>query len=134
MAVKNIYSLDGVAKSCLNNYFTHMEYLFSYGTLRNKCVQIATFGREVKGHEDALIGFRKDWLEITDPHVLATSNQAHHPIAMRTDNPDDRVLGTVFGLSKEDIARADEYEVDDYERVSVVLASGKTAWLYEKKH
>lgn len=91
---------------------------------------MATFGRELKGQKDDLIGFRQDWLEITDPYVLKTSSQTRHPIVSRTDNPKDRVAGTVFALSAEDIARADEYEVDDYKRVKVDLASGKTAWLY----
>ena len=109
-----------------------MDYLFSYGTLQDKAVQIATFGRQVEGSPDALIGFRQDWVEITDPYVLKTSGKTHHPIVTQTDNPDDKVPGTVFALSPEDIARADEYEVDDYLRASVSLASGKTAWLYVK--
>lgn len=109
-----------------------MEYLFSYGTLQQKSVQIATFGREIEGEADALVGFRQDWLEITDPYVLETSNQTHHPIAIRTNDPKDRVAGTIFALTEEDIMRADEYEVDDYTRVKVDLASGKTAWLYVK--
>ena len=109
-----------------------MDYLFSYGTLQDKAVQIATFGRQVEGSPDALIGFRQDWVEITDPYVLKTSGKTHHPIVTQTDNPDDKVPGTVFALSPEDIARDDEYEVDDYMRASVSLASGKTAWLYVK--
>ena len=109
-----------------------MDYLFSYGTLQDKAVQIATFGRQVEGSPDALIGFRQDWVEITDPYVLKTSGKTHHPIVTQTDNPDDKVVGTVFVLSPEDIARADAYEVDDYRRASVSLASGKTAWLYVK--
>lgn len=96
-------------------------------------MQIATFGRQVEGAPDALIGFRQDWVEITDPYVLKTSGKTHHPIVTQTDNPDDKVPGTVFSLSPEDIARADEYEVDDYMRAAVSLASGKTAWLYVKK-
>ncbi len=110
-----------------------MEYLFSYGTLQDRSVQIATFGREVAGTPDALIGFRQDWVEITDPYVLKTSGKTHHPIVTQTDNPDDKVQGTVFALRSEDIARADAYEVDDYMRASVSLASGKSAWLYVKK-
>ena len=110
-----------------------MDYLFSYGTLQDKDVQIATFGRQVEGTPDELIGFRRDWVHITDPYVLKTSGMAQHPIVIQTDNPDDRVAGSVFALSPDDIARADAYEVDDYMRASVSLASGKTAWLYVKK-
>ena len=31
--------------------------LFSYGTLQDKDVQMANFGRELTGHEDALPGY-----------------------------------------------------------------------------
>jgi len=107
-----------------------MEYLFSYGTLQNKDVQITTFGRELDGQADALVGFRQGWLEITDPNVLKTSKQTHHPIVSRSANNNDHVAGTVFEVSQKDIALADAYEVDDYVRIEVKLASGKTAWLY----
>src|SRR3954471_772906 len=43
------------------------EWLFSYGTLRDPDVQRATFGREFKGHPDALVGWRTELLEIRDP-------------------------------------------------------------------
>ena len=35
------------------------------------------------------------------------------------------VDGTVFELSREEITRADDYEVDDYQRVRAVLKSGR---------
>jgi hypothetical protein len=35
------------------------------------------------------------------------------------------VAGTVFELSREEITRADDYEVDDYQRVRAVLKSGR---------
>ncbi len=36
-----------------------MPLLFSYGTLQNKRVQIANFGRELTGREDALPGYTR---------------------------------------------------------------------------
>lgn len=110
-----------------------MEYLFSYGTLQLPAVQRDTFGEEVAGEPDALVGFSKTMVEITDPEVLALSGERFHPIVSRTDNPDDTVPGMVFVLTQDQIAKADAYEVDDYERVSVRLKSGKTAWLYVAK-
>jgi gamma-glutamylcyclotransferase (GGCT)/AIG2-like uncharacterized protein YtfP len=104
--------------------------LFSYGTLQDKAVQLATFDRELKGHADALVGFRQDMVEITDPAVLATSGKTHHPIVQESGVASDRVAGTVFEITPDELRRADAYEVSDYKRVSVVLASGVQAWVY----
>ncbi|MGJ8561115.1 MAG: gamma-glutamylcyclotransferase family protein [Litorimonas sp.] len=107
-----------------------MEYLFSYGTLQTPAVQLETFGHTISGHPDALVGFKKSLIEITDPDVLALSGERFHPIVTETRIPKDRVAGTVFALTTSQLVEADAYEVDDYERASVTLASGKTAWLY----
>lgn len=40
--------------------------------------------------------------------------------------------GKVFAISAEELAAADRYEVADYTRISVVLASGKEAFVYVK--
>ncbi|KAF1051503.1 MAG: hypothetical protein GAK43_02379 [Stenotrophomonas maltophilia] len=104
--------------------------LFSYGTLQDKAVQLASFGRELVGRADALVGYRQDWLEITDPQVLATSGKTHHPIVRYSGVDSDRVAGTVFEISAEELLAADAYEVADYQRVSAQLQSGATAWVY----
>jgi gamma-glutamylcyclotransferase (GGCT)/AIG2-like uncharacterized protein YtfP len=77
------------------------ELLFSYGTLRHGEVQLATFGRELDGYDLAYV----------------TINDAH-------------VDGTVFTVSETELAAADEYEVDAYQRISVPLRSGPHAWVY----
>jgi gamma-glutamylcyclotransferase (GGCT)/AIG2-like uncharacterized protein YtfP len=106
------------------------ELLFSYGTLRQRDVQVATFGRELEGNVDAVIGYELDYVTITDPHVIATSGSARHPILRPTSRPDAHVDGTVFTISDAELAAADEYEVDDYQRISVPLRSGPRAWVY----
>jgi hypothetical protein len=42
----------------------------------------------------------------------------------------DTVPGTVFAVTTAQLAKADAYEVDDYQRVLVTLVSGTEAWLY----
>jgi gamma-glutamylcyclotransferase (GGCT)/AIG2-like uncharacterized protein YtfP len=106
------------------------ELLFSYGTLRLPEVQRATFGRELDGSPDAIIGYDLDYLTITDPHAIATSGSDRHPILTPTDRADAAVEGTVFAISEADLAAADEYEVDDYRRIAVPLRSGQRAWVY----
>jgi gamma-glutamylcyclotransferase (GGCT)/AIG2-like uncharacterized protein YtfP len=107
-----------------------MENLFSYGTLQLESVQQTTFGRLLNGTPDAIVGYSRSWIEITDAHVLATSGQTHHPIVKFTGNAKDHVEGTVFQITHEELLRADEYEVSDYKRVEVSLRSGGTTWVY----
>jgi gamma-glutamylcyclotransferase (GGCT)/AIG2-like uncharacterized protein YtfP len=106
------------------------ELLFSYGTLRQPEVQRATFGREIDGRPDAIVGYHLDYVTITDPHVIATSGIDRHPILKPTDRADAAVEGMVFAISEADLAAADEYEVDDYRRITVPLRSGGEAWVY----
>jgi hypothetical protein len=109
------------------------ERLFSYGTLQQENVQRETFGRLLEGQADALVGFREDLVEITDPDVLATSGKRFHPIVSRSGDDADRVTGTVFLVTPGELVAADAYEVSDYERVSAPLVSGLTAWVYVKR-
>ena len=107
-----------------------MELLFSYGTLQQPEVQIATFGRQVTGQPDQLVGFSAEPITITDPAVVATSGKSVHVIVRRTGDSHDRVPGTVFEITPEELARADAYEVAEYKRVLVTLGSGQHAWVY----
>jgi gamma-glutamylcyclotransferase (GGCT)/AIG2-like uncharacterized protein YtfP len=107
------------------------ERLFSYGTLQQDEVQMASFGRLLKGVADALPGWRQEMVEITDPDVLAKSGQTHHPIVL-PGRRDDSVPGMVFEITADELAAADRYEVSDYKRMSVTLASGLVAWVYVK--
>lgn len=104
--------------------------LFSYGTLQDKKVQIAQFGRELRGRPDSIPGYRRRLLEITDPQVIATSGKTHHPIVEPGADPADEVSGSVFEITAQELAAADQYEVSDYKRVSVRLKSGVQAWVY----
>ncbi|MCI4676190.1 gamma-glutamylcyclotransferase family protein [Candidatus Mycolicibacterium alkanivorans] len=103
------------------------ELLFSYGTLRQREVQLTTFGRALDGRPDAIVGFELDYVTITDPHVIATSGSDRHPILKPGTGA---VEGTVFAITREELAAADDYEVDDYVRIAVPLRSGRTAWVY----
>lgn len=107
-----------------------MEYLFSYGTLQQAGVQLATFGRLLDGRPDALPGFRLSQLAIDDAQVVATSGKSHHPIASRSGDPADSVAGAVLAVTPGELRQADSYEVAAYRRERVTLASGAQAWAY----
>jgi hypothetical protein len=106
------------------------ERLFSYGTLQLEPVQLETFGRRLSGRPDQLVGFKLEQLAIRDSAVVATSGAASHPIVRASGDPADRVPGVVFSVTPAELARADAYEVDDYVRIRVTLASGTDAWVY----
>lgn len=106
------------------------EHLFSYGTLQIESVQLATFGRRLEGHSDALPGFVQSMVRIDDPAVVETSGAPLHPIIVFTGQSADVVHGTVFAVSREELQRADTYEVAAYKRISVILRSGTRAWVY----
>lgn len=104
--------------------------LFSYGTLQLPSVQSATFGRVVEMEADALPGYVLDTVKITDPHVIRVSGSDEHPFARATGDPADQIEGMVLALTDSELVAADGYEVEDYTRISVTLASGRRAWMY----
>jgi gamma-glutamylcyclotransferase (GGCT)/AIG2-like uncharacterized protein YtfP len=107
-----------------------MQLLFSYGTLQQSNVQLANFGRKLVGYKDILPLYKIDQLRITDPRVLKESGKEFHPILQYTGMPSDEVTGTVFELTEDEISAADDYEVDDYQRVKATLKSGRSCWIY----
>ena len=105
-------------------------WLFSYGTLREPHVQLATFGRRLESVDDALVGYALSMLRITDPGVIAISGSSEHPILRATGTPGDEVAGLALKVSEADLEKADRYEVADYRRVPTTLRSGRRAFVY----
>jgi hypothetical protein len=83
-------------------------HLFAYGTLRQPEVQRAVFGRVLDGAEDAVCGYDLGALQITDPDVIASSGSDSHPVLLPSDDRGQQVAGTVFAISDEDLAAADD--------------------------
>lgn len=105
--------------------------LFSYGTLKKRSVQIANFGRELTGREDALPGYARRMVAVTDPKIVALTGESQHANVEPSSNPEDSVPGTVFEITEQELAAADRYEeAAEYRRISVILRSGEQAWVY----
>ena len=104
--------------------------LFSYGTLQQPEVQHANYGRLLDGQPDALRGYRLEPIEIDDPAVVSLSGKAVHTIARPTGNPDDRITGTLFQLTEDELAATDAYETGAYKRIEAALESGRRAWVF----
>jgi gamma-glutamylcyclotransferase (GGCT)/AIG2-like uncharacterized protein YtfP len=90
-------------------------WLFSYGTLQQRQVQLSVFGRVLEGRADVLQGY------VLSPNLI---------IAGRTGNLLEEVPGTVFRITRAELAAADAYEVSGYKRVRVRLRSGIEAFVY----
>lgn len=106
------------------------QLLFSYGTLQQPDVQLDTFGRLLDAEDDVLPGFTLDYAEVEDHRVIDLSGASVHPVVRHTGNPLDKIVGKVFPVTDDELDASDEYEVALYRRVSVVLASGRRAWVY----
>jgi gamma-glutamylcyclotransferase (GGCT)/AIG2-like uncharacterized protein YtfP len=106
--------------------------LFSYGTLQNKDVQLANFGRELMGRPDTLPGYGRRLVPILDPTVIASTGETHY--ANAEPAPGEIVTGTVFEVTEQELAAADEYEEPAlYDRIAVTLGSGAQAWVYVRR-
>lgn len=88
---------------------TRTVRLFAYGTLRQREVQLATWGRALDGSPDALVGYRLEPVAIADPAVVRLSGRAVHTIARATGDPADRIAGMLFELSEAELAATDTY-------------------------
>ena len=108
-----------------------MPMLFSYGTLQDDDIQLSTFGRLLRGQRDALVGVEPALVPIEDPEVVAASGKTHYANIVFNVGAGGRVTGTVFEITDAELAAADGYENPaGYERVSVTLDSGRSAWVY----
>ena len=108
-----------------------MPLLFSYGTLQQEDVQLATLGRRLDGHHDEIVGFDPSQVRIEDTSVAARLGKTHHNNVLATGNRASRVAGTVFEVTDDELARIDGYErVFSYVRLTAPLASGRVCWVY----
>jgi len=108
-----------------------MPLLFSYGTLQQQDVQLATYGRPLHGERDALVGFELARVAIDDGATAARIGSTWHANARYTGQAASRVEGTVFEVTDAELAATDTYESPfTYKRLSAPLASGRAAWVY----
>ncbi|WP_133509067.1 gamma-glutamylcyclotransferase family protein [Flavobacterium chryseum] len=102
-----------------------MEYLFSYGTLRSKEIQMRVFNKFLTGTQDQLLGYKLKSLQIEEEFGMAD-----YVVVVASENASDIIHGVAFAVSNADLAKADQFESNSYKRVQVTLKSGIIAWVY----
>lgn len=96
------------------------QYLFSYGTLKDKETQKSLLGRILKGKSDYLMGYRISEKKVNGKYPLI------EPSPIKTD----KVRGRLFQVSNYELYELDHYETYAYKRIEVELKSGTKAWAY----
>ena len=108
-----------------------MPLLFSYGSLQQASVQLATFGRLLNGRPDRLPKFEPSAIHIDDPEVRASTGATHHANVTFNGDGNSAVAGHAYEVGDDDLTRVDVYEhAFGYSRVLAELASGRQAWVY----
>src|SRR5262245_14000826 len=106
------------------------QLLFSYGALNSAELQLQAFGRVIDGEVDHLPGYTADYTEIEDTRFADLTGLTVHPMLRRTGNPMDKVFGRLLPLTEQELDALDQFQVSLFRRASVVLGSGRTAWIY----
>ncbi|MFX0555662.1 DUF4286 family protein [Maribacter sp. CXY002] len=108
----------------IDEYFVQHQsathYLFTYGTLLEKEVQVGVFSRVLGGIADTLFSHKISQMKVADIY----------PTIEFTGKNEDMINGVVYTLTHDELMKADEYEGEAYERTKIVLDSGKKAWVY----
>lgn len=102
-----------------------MESLFTYGTLQDRTIQKAVFGKLLTGKTDSLPGYEKFQLKIPD-----SRSGSSYPALRISENKESKVHGTVYLIDEKDLILADGYEGYSYVRKKLKLDSGIEAWTY----
>ena len=87
--------------------------LFSYGTLQKDNVQPELFGWLLNGTKDTLKGCKFSSIEIKGESFLSKGEQKDQLTVIPSNDNNDSIEGTVFGVSEEELLLADNYEPDN---------------------
>lgn len=101
-----------------------MVKLFSYGTLIDKEVQLREFGQELFVEPDlvGVRGFEIDRIEIEGEFYYCA-----------VEKPNSIILGQIVHIPEDLMDLVDEYEGEDYKRVSVTTLFDVECLIYVKR-
>lgn len=104
--------------------------LFAYGTLQDAETQLDVLGRIADDGTDVLTGWRVGTAARRDRRDANPQGVMAVRVAHRTDDPHDKVVGTLLRLTLEELEAVDEYQAPSHHRERIRLASGRDAWVY----
>ncbi|MFS0866918.1 gamma-glutamylcyclotransferase family protein [Microbacterium sp. 179-B 1A2 NHS] len=107
-----------------------LERLFVYGALRQRDLQLDTFGRIVESEPGILPGYTASVQGIADGRFTDAGGPVVQPVLRRTGDPLDKVPGEVLRLELIELEAADEVQMATFRRTRVRLSDGKDAWVY----
>ena len=108
-----------------------MTHLFCTAQLQRNEVQMATFGRLLRGEPDVLLSYELTQIPILDPQMAVAAGRAAHANVTFNGDRTSQVTGVVFEVTDAELEAVDCYEaVAGYQRREVTLASGTAAWVY----
>lgn len=96
-----------------------MENIFAYGTLMSPEIQKKIFGRELIGENRSL-----KWYTISKINIDGIDYPNIIP------SIDDVVKGKLYQLTNQELAIADDYEGDEYNRIKIKFLDNISAWVY----
>ena len=102
--------------------------LFSYGTLQHIDIQQTLLKRKLEGTPEILTGYTLGKISLPENHPQAQT----YFIAIYTGNNHDTIEGICYTLKPSELKLIDDYEGPAYERITVILKSGKKALVYQK--
>ena len=102
------------------------HYVFSYGTLQNKTIQLELYGTLLQGQPDILKGFKLNSIMLKNN----LGENKMYPIIEYTGNPNETIKGFVFKMSHTQLSATDIYEGPSYKRISTITELGRTCWVY----
>jgi gamma-glutamylcyclotransferase (GGCT)/AIG2-like uncharacterized protein YtfP len=114
---------------CLINLLTKfysqlmMDYVFAYGTLRNKNVLKELLGRVPETNPSSLKGYRMDSILL---------DGIYYPIIIEDPFSSDQIFGVYFEVDEAELIKLDIYESDAYRRIKILLDDNISAWVYSK--
>ena len=95
--------------------------LFSYGTLQKDKVQLQLFGRLLNGSKEILNGYRLSSTEIKDETFISKDEPEYQLTAIPSNDDTDIIEGMMFEISKQELLIVDDYEPDNYKKITVSL-------------
>ena len=99
------------------------NFLFAYGTLNDPEVQQYVFQRILEGEEDLLPCYR----------ISNKKLYGRYLVLEHTGNEGDTISGCIYRVDSRELVKADVYEGPAYNRINVVLGSGREAWVYVER-